>query len=289
METMQQLYQEARRRLAASGVENAAFDAACILEKHTGVRRTELPLCGGSAPACDLAAFWRDVPRRETREPLQYILGIWPFYGLDFYVGGGVLIPRQETELLAETAIGFLKARRTPKLLELCAGSGCLTAAVLKHVETASAVCVELSGDAIGYLERNLEFHGLAGRAEILRADMLSPAAADLLKERYGVFDAVVCNPPYIPRGEIAALQPEVSAYEPRMALDGGEDGLAFYRAFGLYRPLLAPGGMAAFETGMGQAPGVAAILKEHGLCNAFIKKDLAGIERTVGAFAISL
>lgn len=286
METIQNLYIESRRRLSSAGVENAAFDAACIVEKHTGVSRTALPLHGGETPACDLEVFWRDISRREKREPLQYILGIWPFYGLDFHVGPGVLIPRPETELLAETAIDFLKQRPAPRFLELCAGSGCLSTTVLKNIENSSAVCVELSPSAIGYLQKNLVFHSLSGRAEVVEADILLPETAALLSDRYGTFDAILCNPPYIRHGELNGLQAEVAEYEPHMALDGGEDGLMFYRAFHFCRRLLASGGLAAFEIGFGQGAEVTELLKEFELHSLFIKKDLAGIERTVGGYA---
>ena len=287
MQTLKQIYSEARRRLEAAGVDDPAFDAGCIIEHHTGVKRFDIILRGDRAPSCDPKDIFADISRREHREPLQYIIGTWPFYGLDFFVGKGVLIPRQDTELLAQTAIDFLNNRRSPKFLELCAGSGCVSTAVLKNVENSAAVCVELSKDASFYLKKNLDFHGLTKKTHILNADMLLPQTAASLLKNFGKFDAIVCNPPYIKRGDIDGLQPEVAEFEPRLALDGGGDGLVFYKAFGLYAPLLKLDGIAAFEVGMGQAGDVAALLDGFGLKNIFIKKDYSGIERTVGGFAV--
>jgi release factor glutamine methyltransferase len=284
MKTVKEIYSDAKKRLCDAGIENPAFDAACILEKHTGLDRNQLRLSGDTAASCDMAGLWADIERRVRREPLQYILGVWGFYGLDFFVGEGVLIPRPDTEILCETAVNFLKGRNNSKLIELCAGSGCLSTAVAKNVENCSLFCVEISNDAIFYLEKNLKHHGLFENTEIIKADMLAEETARLLP--FGV-DAIVCNPPYIKSGDIAALQPEVAQFEPRLALDGGGDGLIFYRAAKNYLPLLSPGGMAAFEVGAGQADEVAALLKSFGLGGVFVKKDYGGINRVAGGFKI--
>lgn len=282
METLKQIYIEAQKRLRKAGVDNPAFDAACIIEKHTGVHQYEIVLQGDCLPRCNLEAFWADISRRERREPLQYIAGMWSFYGLDFFVGEGVLIPRQDTEILAQTAIDFLKGKFSPRILDLCAGSGCISTAVLKSVENCTAVCVELSDDASFYLKKNLEFHGLSLQAQIVNADVLSVTTPCVLS---GSFDAIVCNPPYIKSGDISGLEPEVAKFEPRLALDGGDDGLMFYRATQPYLPLLKSGGLAAFEVGMAQSDDVAAILKDFGLHDVFVKKDYSGIARVVGGY----
>jgi release factor glutamine methyltransferase len=281
METLKQIYIESQKRLRAAGVENPAFDAACIIEKHTGVKRHEIVLYGG-CPSFNPTDFWADIERRERREPLQYIVGMWHFYGLDFFVGRGVLIPRQDTEVLADTAINFLKSKESPSVLDLCAGSGCVSTVILKNVENSSAVCVELSNDAAFYLEKNLEYNGIKGRARIVKADMLSSSSA---AELDGRFDAIVCNPPYIKSSDIEGLQPEVAQFEPHLALDGGTDGLVFYRAVQNYLMLLKAGGMAVFEVGIGQSNDVAAILENYGLSDIFIKRDFSGIERVVGGY----
>lgn len=280
--TLNEAYREARRRLREAKIEDAAFDAACIFEKYSHVGRERLPLCGREKFEADETAFWGDVARREAREPLQYILGEWEFMGLRLKVGPGVLIPRPETELLAQTAVDRLKDAAHPRLLDLCAGSGCVTAAVLTELPRCSAVCVELSENALTYLRQNLALHDLTGRAAVVRADMLAGPAAVGTEP----FDAAVCNPPYIRSGEIAGLQPEVSGHEPRLALDGGEDGLRFYRAFRSWLDVLAPGGLAAFEVGAGQSADVAALLRDMGLEDIFIADDYASIPRVVGGRA---
>lgn len=281
---LKEIYKSAKDRLRKAGVENPAFDAACILEKHTGIKRHEILLKNSFPPDSDIDAFWADIERRARREPLQYIIGMWSFYGLDFFVGEGVLIPRQDTEFLAETAINFLRGRPSPNFLELCAGSGCVSTAMLKNVENSFAVCVELSKKALYYLEKNLEYNCVLNSAKILNADVLAPETPKELAE-FGEFDAIVCNPPYIKSGDIPGLEPEVAKFEPRLALDGGDDGLVFYRAMGPYLDLLKPGGLAAFEVGIGQARDVCAILEGFGLHDTFTVRDYSGIGRVAAAY----
>jgi release factor glutamine methyltransferase len=278
METLKQLYIEAQRRLKAAGDENPQTDAAAIIKKYSGLERYEIILRGDCLAQFNTDEFWADIKRRENHEPLQYICGKWPFFDLDFFVGDGVLIPRPDTEVLVETAIEFLNGRPSAKILDLCAGSGCISTAILKNVENSIAVCVELSENAAKYFKKNISYHDLLERTQIIKADMLADETPDLVG---GGFDIIVCNPPYIKSDDIPSLEPEVRDYEPRMALDGGKDGLIFYRAAKKYKRLLKTGGMAAFEIGFGQSGDVAAILKND-FHNVFIKKDYAGIDRVV-------
>jgi release factor glutamine methyltransferase len=279
--TLNEVFFEAKRRLHAAGIDSPSFDAACIFEKHTGVKRSRLPLCGSEA-AGELPALWQDIDRRAAGEPLQYILGEWDFLGLPFRVGPGVLIPRPETELLAQAATEFLQGRSNPRMLELCAGSGCVTIATVKMLGTISAYCLEISDDAIGYLEENIKLNQVQENVQILHGDMLDFRSNAMLPQ---ALDLIVCNPPYIRTEEIVGLQREVKEHEPALALDGGGDGLVFYRAFAPWAKLLKPGGMAAFEVGAGQAEDVAALLQSQGLEKIFIKKDYSGIERVVGGY----
>lgn len=282
MKTIKEIYLEAKKRLNSAGIEDSAFNAACILKKHTGIERHEIALIGDREIQCDLTGFWADIKRREGREPLQYIIGMWPFYGLDFYVGDGVLIPRPDTEILCDAAIRFLKGKKNPKVLELCAGSGCVSTAIAKNVENCTLCCLELSDNALFYLNKNLIFHGLSESAKVIKANVLLGKTAKSLPDD---FDVLVCNPPYIKSGDIKGLEPEVSSFEPRLALDGGEDGLEFYRAAKNYIPLLKTGGMAAFEVGIGQSSEVSALLDDFGLGNIFVNKDFANINRVVGGY----
>lgn len=281
---LKEIYKLSQQRLRDAGVDNPAFDAACILEKHTGIKRHEIMLNDSFPQNCDIDAFWADISRRERREPLQYIIGMWSFYGLDFFVGEGVLIPRQDTEFLAETAIDSLSKRPSPKFLELCAGSGCVSTAILKNVENSSGVLVELSKNALYYLEKNLNFNGVSKYTQIINADMLLPKTVSAVAQ-CGKFDAIVCNPPYIKSGDIYGLEPEVAEFEPLLALDGGDDGLLFYRAACSYLNLLKPGGIAAFEVGIGEVGDVAVILEDFGLRDVFTVRDYSGIERVVAGF----
>ncbi|CDZ23411.1 protein-(glutamine-N5) methyltransferase [[Clostridium] cellulosi] len=283
MYTIHEAFLKAKKRLADAGIADAGFDAAKIIEKHTGYKRHEILLYGEKPLCCPDDEFWSDVERRAKHEPLQYIFGKWPFFGLDFFVGKGVLIPRPDTEVLCEVAISYLSEKPSPKILDLCAGSGCISTAILKNVENSTAVCVELSDDALYYLKKNIDFHGLKERAEIVKGDVLANETLDSLAFD---FDAIVCNPPYINSGDIPALEPEVAEYEPITALDGGEDGLLFYRSAGRFLPHLKSGGFAAFEVGAGQSDDVSRILENSGYRDIFIKKDYAGIERVVGGFS---
>lgn len=281
--TLNEAYREIKGRLKAAGIDDPAFDAACILLKHTGVPREKLPLCGNDEARVG-AEFFRDAERRAAGEPLQYILGRWEFMGLSFAVGPGVLIPRQETELLVRTAAESLRDKAQPRLLDMCAGSGCVAAAAASLVPRLSAVCVELSEDALRYLSLNIRSLHLEGRVSALRGDMLSRDFAAGFAA--GSFDAITCNPPYIRSGDINSLQREVRCHEPPAALDGGDDGLRFYRAFAPWVRLLAGGGLAAFEVGAGQAEDAAQILSGFGLMRVFVRDDLEGIGRVVGGFA---
>ncbi len=282
MEAIKELYLEAKKQLEKAGIPDPAFDAACIFEKHTGKKRHEIVLYASMPVSFDTKPFWDDIKRRILHEPLQYIIGMWQFYGLEFYVGKGVLIPRPDTEILCEIAIEFLKKQKSAKLLELCAGSGCLSTAIAKNVENCEPCCVELSNDAIFYLKKNLKFHELSQKAEVIKADVLLKDTVSLLPEG---FDAIVCNPPYIKSGDIKGLEPEVADFEPHLALDGGEDGLKFYRVAKNYLPLLKPGGMMAFEIGFDEAPDVAELFSDFGICGIFVKKDFGGNDRVVGGY----
>ncbi|MDR3552996.1 MAG: peptide chain release factor N(5)-glutamine methyltransferase [Clostridia bacterium] len=280
--TAQAAYTEAKRRLAAAGIEGAAFEAACLIEKHTGLRREGLSLDGDRL--IDAAGILTDLARREKGEPLQYILGEWEFMGLRFGVGPGVLIPRPDTELLVETGIDFLQSRpalcETPaRALELCTGSGCIAASLASFVPQCEVWALDCSDAALGYARENIARCGVAQRVHLLRGDMLTGACGEPLRRG---FDLLLCNPPYIRSGELPLLDESVRGYEPLLALDGGGDGLDFYRAAPVWLALLKPGGMAAFETGFDQAGIVAQILADAGLGGIRIRKDYAGFERVV-------
>jgi len=210
---------------------------------------------------------------REARVPVAHLLGEREFWSAILEVGPAVLVPRPETETLIEAALEAFPDRAAPlRILDLGTGSGCLLVALLREFPLAFGLGVDRSAEALAVARRNLDRHGLAPRARLLRGSW-----ADALA---GPFDLVVANPPYLPTGEIAGLEPEVAHHEPRAALDGGQDGLDAYRELLPALPrLLAPEGVACVEIGAGQGEPVAKLARATGLRVAG-RSDLAGILR---------
>ena len=278
-DTLAALVRECAALLFSGNGGNERFEAEQIVLKCCGADARELimyPEREVTAQQKSLSAEY--VSRRLSGEPLQYILGEWEFYGLLFYVGEGVLIPRQDTETIAELALKFIGERRTEDFLaaDLCAGSGCIgiTLAVLGG---ASVTLVELSDKAAAYLRRNIEYHGVGDRCTVIQSDVLSEETA----ERLPLFDLIVTNPPYLSGQDMKQLQREV-AYEPKMALYGGEDGLDYYRRMlPLWSERLKNGGMLAAEIGMGQEKDVMQMFSECGL-TAHYCKDMCGVIRVI-------
>ena len=215
---------------------------------------------------------------RYSGVPLQHITGRWEFYGLPLEVTADTLIPRPDTETLVEVAIEQLKTRSKGRILDLCCGTGCVGLATLKNVSDGiTAVLADLSEPALEVARRNVVHNSLSHRTLTYQVDALEEASPLL-----GKFHMILCNPPYIPTAEIMTLDVEVQK-EPHMALDGGEDGLDFYRAVCRnFAPALNKGGVLAFEVGLGQFEDVMTIMTEAGYTNVQFRCDLAGIERVV-------
>lgn len=209
--------------------------------------------------------------------PVQYIMGSCWFYGMEIKVGKGCFIPRADTEILAQAAIGLLKNGGT--FVELCAGSGCVSKAIAENVPGVRGTAAELSLKALPYTEANLESYP---NIKVKRADVLDPDDLNMLYEEWGEgFDVLVCNPPYIPTADIANLDPQVQ-YEPETALDGGENGLKYYRYIIANADLIMkPSHRILFEVGIGQAQAVSSMLSVMGYSVAVLK-DLGGIDRVV-------
>lgn len=278
--TYHDLYLKIRMALSSAGIEGAQLEAREILCAASGKTVEELyrdiSLYTTQAIAEKALAMQE---RRMTGEPIAYLVGEWSFCGLPFYVGREALIPRVDTEMLAQLAMNRLKEYPgNTRILDLCAGTGCvgLTAAAL--VKNTRAVLVDLSDGALDLCKRNIRRHKLTGRAVYLKGDALQPPSHAL-----GQFDVLVCNPPYIPTGDLAGLDSSVKDFEPLMALDGGEDGLDFYRQItSLWQPALKPGGHLLYEVGIGQAEQVAWLLVKAGYENIRITRDTGGIDRVV-------
>lgn len=276
--TLRSLYNEARRRLTAAGIDSPAFDAACLIELVFGVGRGDLLLRGQEeADAAREEQFEALLRRREAREPLQYLLGVWEFMDMSLKTGPGVLCPREETELLCRTVAAHLPD--TPcRGLDLCAGTGAVALGIARLCPKAEIRAVELSEEAAGYLHENVERFG-EGRVQVVIGDVLSPEFAAGFAD--GSLDFIASNPPYIASDELPGLQEEVQK-EPSLALDGGKDGLAFYRAIAkLWAPKLRPGGVLAVEVGEEQAEAVSTLFAEAGIaCRT--EQDFNGLDRVV-------
>lgn len=265
--------------LADNGIENARFEAEQILQKAGIPRMKLLTEPNGSVSEETENAVRGMTGQRLSGYPLQYILGEWEFFGLTFPVGEGVLIPRQDTEILAELARDFLLERSPGErnTLDLCAGTGCIGVTLAKLCG-AEVKCVELSESAFGYLERGIEPNGVERLVTAVRGDVTDGGFADTLG---GEYDVIVSNPPYLTETDMKNLQTEVT-HEPRMALYGGRDGLDFYRKMlSIWTKRLKIGGMFAVEIGINQERGVMEIFAENGL-NADCIKDTRGIYRVV-------
>lgn len=277
MTTYQSLYREAVQALRSAGNPDAAFDVRCLFEKAFGLDRTALSLRGDSTPDEKAERCFRQMLiQRAAGEPLQYLIGTWEFLDESFQIGPGVLIPRPETELLAQTALQLMEPLERPVVFDLCAGSGCLGLSIAKRRPDAQVFLLEKSQDAFCYLQRN--------------ANRIAPANTRLqlgdLMDGFGSIDyvqpqVIVSNPPYIRSDEIDDLQKEVQR-EPRMALDGGADGLVFYRALAeRWLPSLSVGGLVAVECGEGQADEVQNLYQREGF-QTQLHLDYSGIARIV-------
>ena len=280
--TYQELYQLGKKELKKAGVDTPAFDAICLFSHCCGMDRTKLIVHGNEEViALQAKAFLQAIAKRAARYPLQYLLGEWEFMGLPFFVGEGVLVPREDTEVLVNTALVSLQNVNSPRILDLCAGSGAVSIGFWSQKNDAEVTAVELSQTALGYLQKNIVRHG--ANVTIKQRDvLLGPWQGENES-----FDAVLSNPPYIPSKDIATLQPEVQK-EPPLALDGGEDGLLFYRVIGeKWLPCLKPGGFLAVEIGVHRAEAVEALFLKCGLKSIKTVRDFNNMERVVTGWKI--
>lgn len=276
--TVGEVYRKGKAALKKAGNPNPDFDASCLFQKAFGSGRQERIIHSGDPADGGFAeAYYSMIRERANGRPLQYILGEWPFFGLMLDVGEGVLIPREETELLVRVAAGLLGPVPDCRVIDLCSGTGAVALALASILPGAHVFAAELCGNAFEYLKKNIRKSGIRAVSPIC-LDVLDPCSAEGCEQ----FDAIVSNPPYVCSGEIPTLQSEVRR-EPREALDGGEDGLCFYRAIAqIWLPHLKPGGAAAFEVGDGQAPAVQELMEASGLCGMEIHPDFNGIGRVV-------
>lgn len=276
-----ELYMEARRAfMVQEDADYAGFLARNILCHVTGKTQEQI--------LADRDAFVGDdtieqmsfcVQRILSGEPLAYVLGQWDFYGMTLQVDPHVLIPRDDT--CAVTALAIRRAmflQSTPRILDLCTGSGCIGLAVASRVKDAKVTLADISKEALAVAKKNVALQKLSARVSCIQADALKEPSAFL-----GKFDMIISNPPYITTQEMTVLPKSVKDYEPHLALHGGDDGLEFYRLIAKnYFQALKPGGYLCFEFGMGQGDAVCAILEENGYTILERSRDYNQRERAV-------
>ena len=278
--TYNNLFLDTRTRLRKAGVDNAQLEAREIVCYAADKSREQLYRDMSLYVSAELERRVDElVQRRLAGEPVAYIIGEWEFYGLPMDVSHDVLIPRMDTEVLAER--GILKARESgegARVLDLCAGSGCVGLAVAANAPQCRVVLGELSEGALRVCKQNVRRNELNARVTCLSVNAMEPPSSTLWD-----FDVIVCNPPYIPTKDIESLDISVRDYEPHMALDGGEDGLDFYRFIAAkWKSALRLGGTLIFEVGIGQAPQVEEILAQNGFEDIKTTADTQGIWRVV-------
>lgn len=262
-----------KQQLAEAQVAEAELDAWLLLEYVTGMNRAAYFLQQRDGMKLSAYESYRDlILQRKNRIPLQHLTGTQEFMGLPFQVSEDVLIPRQDTETLVELVLPEIKGKR---ILDVCTGSGCIAISLQKLGEPAVCHGVDISLQALAVANRNRR--SLQAEVTLWQSDLFSQVTE--------TYDVIVSNPPYIPPSEIITLMPEVREYEPRLALDGGEDGLEFYRRLasdaGTY---LEENGQIYLEIGFDQGEAVAELLEKHGFCDVIVHSDLAGLDRVVSA-----
>lgn len=278
--TYQNLYLDVRRALRLAGVEAAQLEARELLCHVTGKTQEQFWLDINYYASGQVERQVRDLlAKRLEGTPIAYLLGEWSFCGLDLDVDPTVLIPRSDTEVLAEqAALRTRQAGDKARVLDLCAGTGCVGLAVATLAPNCRAVLGDWSADAVRVCRQNIRRCNLLSRVTCFQLD-----ARDDPPQQLWNFDVIASNPPYIPTGDIPGLDPSVRDYEPHLALDGGPDGLDFYRCITeKWRKALRPQGWLLFEVGIGQASAVEDLMREHGFCQVTSYPDTQDILRVV-------
>jgi len=274
--TVNEIYQSGLKLLENNNIENSKFEAQSLLQKAFSLDRVGFIIHKTDKADENCSHnFLNFIEKRISGEPLQYILGEWSFMGFDFKVGRGVLIPRDDTEVVVNLCIDFLENRTDKKTVDLCSGSGAIAVA-LDKISGAKVTAVEIDETAFSYLETNVKENNSSVKPVMADALKICDTFAD------GGLDLIVSNPPYIKSADIETLQKEVRL-EPRLALDGGEDGCDFYREIvSRWSRKLKKGGALAFELGEGQADAVKALMTEQGFSDFKISLDFGGVQRAI-------
>ncbi len=277
MKTLYSVYRDAVKAFQEAGCDSPEFDAQQLVLYCFGYNKTGLLMnSGASVDDVKLIHFDDCIRRRKEHEPLQYIIGTWDFYKYSFKVGEGVLIPRPETEILVDFAIEEINKNGYKVIFDLCCGSGCIGLSIAKMCPQVKVFCVDISDKALEYTRKNKELL-CCDNVTVVKSDILDGAGFIGLPRP----DMIISNPPYIRSAEIAELQNEV-LYEPSLALDGGNDGLEFYRALSeIWYPLINRGGYLAMECGEDQANDILSLFLNKAEKGRVVK-DAAGLDRVV-------
>lgn len=280
--TYNDIYIDIRNTLRANGISGYDLEARIITCIASGKSNSEFlrDLSMYSSPQIEEEAA-KMVKRRLSGEPVAYVAGSWEFYGLPFIVNPDVLIPRIDTEVLVGAAIESLDGHNMDaRVLDLCCGSGCIGIAIAHELPATRVVAVDISRKALDVCRKNSDMNHVSTRLVCVQADAKASPPMGI-----GTFDLLVSNPPYIAISELMTLDPSVRDYEPLWALDGGRDGLEFYRGILKYwKCLLRPGGQIMFELGEGQAATVRDMLLQSGFLNVETRIDTIGVERVITA-----
>ena len=280
MRTYNDIYLSTRNLLRQSGIDGFSLEAKLLVAAAAGKTVPQLlrdmNLYASNRIEDTVTEF---VARRMRGEPVAYITGTWEFYGLPMITNPDVLIPRMDTEKLVDTVKELFTGRKMDaRRLDLCCGSGCITCAIGHEMPATRLVAIDISANALDVCRRNIAATKLISRVICMQADALSSPPLGI-----GDFDMIVSNPPYIPSEEIKTLDSSVKDFEPVWALDGGADGMKFYKAIIKYwKSLLRPGGYLLFEVGEGQAQPVSEMLQAAGFSYTDTRKDTLGIDRVV-------
>ena len=277
--TYNNLYLDIRQQFLRAELPDPTLESRELVCCASGKSREELSRDGRLyVPDTVEQQVRRLAQRHLDGEPVAYLIGEWEFYGLPLDISESVLIPRPDTEVLVDRALACIKTLDEPRVLDLCAGSGCIGLAIAKNAPGCHAVLGELDEGALRVCRQNIRRNDLTGRVVSLQLDAREKPPTHL-----GEFDCIVSNPPYIPDGDIAGLDVSVRDYEPHLALKGGADGLDFYRDITrLWTAALRVGGRLLFEVGIGQADEVLRIMRGVGFGDLEITPDLNGIPRVV-------
>lgn len=276
--TFSELYSFSKKTLLSAGNESSVFDSVCLINEFFGISRSRLIVEGNNSPDSEKEKkFLEAVKKRADGYPLQYIIGKWDFMGNEFFVGEGVLIPRDDTEVVVGECIKVLEDIEAPVIADLCSGSGAIAVTLAKMYPKSRIYAVELSDKAFEYLEKNIK-HNNVKNIIPLKDDIFS-CYSNFLDN---TFDIIISNPPYIKSNVIPELQKEIQS-EPVTALDGGKDGLDFYRVISeKWMSKLKHGGTIALEIGEEQAEYVSMFLKVNGISKIKVIKDIQKLDRAV-------